>query len=475
MPFPQSAQNLAFALLFVALVVTSFLRARYFLFVAGMLLPLVHPRMAVGIGLDWYKLVGPIAIMLLFLGRKRGIGPGKTKATWFHMFVAYAVVLSAIWMVAEYNWLQRWRVAAALELGGGLAQTYLKMPVQLGSFLGQALCVYIVPAWASDDRDVRTAIYGYAAGCGLSLFAGLFSWAVTGAGTIARSADRGDLDIGEVGVNRLGGLSGEPKFLGACLAVLCAFALATLLFGRGADIKRARQGLFVFGAGLFMTFSTSSWVAFLAAAGVTFILAIRRLPAYKTVVIALLLGTAVAAASTVAFVTAAVEKRFSSRLQKRFLRKHKDAYVFYMYQDNPASAVFGYGLGGGDFAVIPYIEWLHLKYKRTPTPGVTAVRLWADLGTVGLLILGGIGLAWYRRLCRKGDPESGTFVLSGMAAALACGATGLSGYFFLAGAALARGELRQRHPRNMPLEPDPRPAQGLSGSTPPPLPAATRS
>ncbi|MEZ4223832.1 MAG: O-antigen ligase family protein [Polyangiaceae bacterium] len=433
-----------FILMFVTLCASAFFSVRWFLFGLGFVLPLMLPRLEVGVGLDWYKLVGPLAIVLGVLARARGVGLGRSFLKPFLFVIAYAMVVSAVWMFIEYNFLERYRLAAAMEMGGGIAQYRYKMPVQLGSFLGQVLAIFAVPLWARNALQARTAILGVLFGCSVSAGSGAVHAVLRGSGTVNTAEMTAALSIGEVDVNRLGGLSGEPKLLGACLAVVLVYLLARQLFGAAAQSRR-NLALFLAGSlALFWTYSTSAWAAATLGIATTVILSLRLAKPSRLATVLVLAGIAATAAVSVGVVASILDSRVTDRVfgEQNELGLQKDVYVLEAFRDNPWDALFGYGLGGGDFAAIPYVEWLHLKYKRTPTAGVTIVRILGDLGVVGVSMIVGIGFWWRRRAlkARKVMAEA-AFIVGGLLAALFCSLIALSLYFYLAGACLALAAL----------------------------------
>lgn len=432
-----------FALLMAVLLGTALARPRWFLFMLGLTIPLMTPRLEVGIGLDWYKIVGPLAIMLSVLNRRGAIGLRKTRTNWMLSYVAYALVVTCVWMFVEYSFLQRYRLAAAMEMGGGIAQNMLKMPVQLGSVLGQVAAIFAVPLWANSLRDCHVAIYGVASGVALSIGAGLAGWVLFGVATINISGPGGVLVYSDFTLSRLGGLSGEPKFLAMSIAMVLACALSYDVFGSGK--RRVTWAVVLLVGALFLTGSTSGIGA--AAAGVAAIclLALANPGRSRLGTLLVLVVSGVIVITGVGFVGAVLESRVVERLfgDAGDLDQQKDMYVFRIFADEPANAIFGYGLGGVDLAVIPYVEWIHLKYKRTPTPGVTVVRLLGDLGIVGLVLLSGIATAWSRLLKRAGDLVGASFMIAGLAVAMLGSLMGITVYLFIAGALLTAAALRR--------------------------------
>jgi hypothetical protein len=275
-------------------------------------------------------------------------------------------------------------------------------------------------------------------------------------GTINAPIGAGGLEYEGVSVMRIGGISAEPKVLGSAAAVVFAYLLAQQLFSAHAERRRVAVLLVASVVVLFLTYSTSGWAAALGATAVAVTLSLRYVQRTRIGVL-LLIAAGVLLLSSVGFVASMVNNRLTSRIfgETAELSLMKDMYVFDAFRDNPFDAIFGYGLGGADMAVLPYMEWLHLKYKRTPTPSVTAVRMLGDLGVVGCALLGLIVASWSRRLVRMGESAGGAFILMGFTAAILCSTVALSVYFYTAGAMLALAALRSSEfaeaPEQMPV------------------------
>lgn len=446
MMIPVGVEASLFGLVVVLVVFAALTSAERMMFLCGAVLPLMTPRLSLGIGIDWYKVVGPLAVALVFFRTARRGEPHAARVPGFGTFLLYSVIVTGVWMVLEYNVLQRYRVAEAMDLGGD-GQTIYKMPVQLGSFVGQAVCVYIAPTWARSLREARAGVAGFLAGCAVSSAVGLAAWVVFGSGTINSRPERGAVPLGEVEFSRLGGLSGEPKFLGACLAMAVTLALTTLIFrgpGPGTSVRAPRALLVASVLVLAATLSTSAWAAAGGAFVVVSILAFARWRESRVMPLVLVWGVAFLLVSGVGIVGALVEARFVNRLfgQASEISKQKDFYVYEVFRDNPTDILFGYGLGGGDLAVLPYMETLHLQYRRTPTPGVTGVRLLADLGVAGVVLLCVSVMRWFGLLMRARLVPHAVFAIAGLAAALSSSIIGLSSYFFLLGCALVEANVQ---------------------------------
>ncbi len=437
-------ENALFLTYFVALVVAAMVRRTAFLFLLGAAFPLIVPRLNVGIGLDWYKVAGPLAVGLALLRRQRGQLFGASRAPLALWIIIYAAVVTLIWMYFEYTVLERYRLAEAMETGMGSAQTKLKMPVQLVGVVGQFMAVLAVPLWARSLKDCRAAMMGLMSGTAVSVLAGGVYWLGTGLATVLTTGEEGTLVLGAVTFPRLGGLTGEPKHLGVVAALLLIYVVSERLLRSSLRLTRGWWVAALL-AVVFLTFSTSAWAALAMGLAVVVALALFWAGGRQIAVALMVGGLAVVLVSSVGFIASVVESRFINRLfGEGDLEQQKDMYVFLAFRDQPLHSVFGYGLGGADLAVTPYMEWLHLKYKRTPTPGVTGVRLLGDLGAVGLALIVGVALSWAQTLRRRMDRAAASFVLGGLVCCLTGSIIGLSVYFFIAGALLAAAALKQQ-------------------------------
>lgn len=437
-----STEAALFGVLVVVLTTIGLFSRRHFLFGVGLLLPLMMPQIQAGVGIFWYKVLGPLAC-LIALVRGAGGGLRSSRVSVFGWVLAYSIVLSAIWMVLEFNYLHRYRLAAAMEMGGGVAQYEWKMPVQLVGFIAQALILFVVPLCARSLRDAKAASTGLFAGVATSVVVGLLHVVAFGSGTFNTPEETAVLILESGSLNRIGGLSGEPKLLGSVLAVVAVYFFSRVVFSSGRAGRRDLYAFALSSLGLFLTYSTSAWVA--AALGVVAatLLALRRVSASRFVSLLTLMGVALLLLSSIGVVAVTVQSRIVDRLfgDSGELSKQKDMYVFDAFADQPLNSVFGFGLGGADFAVIPYVEWLHLQYKRTPTPGVTGVRMLGDLGIAGMLLFATVGGYWARVLRSRNDGPGAVFIVSGLIVAMSCSTMALSAYLFLAGTVLAVSHL----------------------------------
>lgn len=437
MDLSSSSFPFLFAVVLLIWLTAHFVSTKWFLFITGMLVPWVVPRLDIGIGLDWCKIVGPIALGLLVFRRRRSPGPMPTG---MGAFIGYSVAVSVVWMVLEYAILHRYKGASAMGLG--LAQSYYKMPVQLGSFVGQLLVLYIVPTRATTREEAMAAVRGYAFGVLVSFAFGVLLYLTTGQGMFGRTG-MGILEIEGTTLARIGGLSGEPKFLGILVAILLIWELSGAAFG-----ARRRAMIVASAVVLFATLSTSAWAG--AVVGGLAILALCfRYPSKANWGIWSIIGVTVLGLLTVgSILTVVMTERFTQRLfgEKSEVGRQKDSYVFNAFAEAPIHGLYGYGLGGGDLAVIPYVPPEELAYQRTPTPGVTGVRILGDLGLIGLSLVIWMAWTWSKQLARQGNLQGAAFALGGLLTVFFGSLLAFSGYLLIMGAVLTAARLEQpRH------------------------------
>lgn len=452
---PSSVEAFAFAAVLVTLVVLNHIAPRRFLALSGFLIPLITPGLTVGVNLFWFNIIGFVSLALLPL-TKQAPGLKATRGTGLVLLAAWAIAVTLVWMTLEYTILERYRLAA--KLGLGPAQTVYRMPVQLISFLFQLLTFYIVPSRARDAADVAAAERGFFWGCLTSLAVGVALSLVTGVGMLG-DRERGVISILGVRVPRIGGLSGEPKNLAAFLTVAFAFLLSRYLYLRTTP-RFLRTYLVIVVAGVFVTFSTSGWVGFVAAVAVAIALGTQRLRQVRGKTELLVVAFGLLLAAQLPFVTTSVTDRIYVRLfdpDKQEIDESKDAIIRDLYEDNPELVPFGFGLGGADLEATPYVLTRaayakQLQYIRTPTAAVTGVRLFGDIGIIGLCIFTYVVVRWMRELRSVGLPHLSAGVVAGYAGSLLVSFNAVGAYLFLCGAALATSRmLRRRQARSTPL------------------------
>ncbi len=391
-----------FALLGLALALLM-RRPRQQLWLCGFILPLYFPGLELGVSLRWYLVLGPYILALAFLMGERPKHFSILRGFW--PLLAWATAITVVWSMAEYGMLQRYRLAQMLGLGAG--QTIYKMPVQYLSFVLPALAATIVPLRAKTPSQAWAIVNGFLAGCATSVLGGVLMYITTGKAWNGES----EIALGEgVSVSRLGGLSGEPKMLGAWLVV--ALLLTNLRFA-GARTVAQQQFWFLaflfFGGALFLTFSTSSYLALAAAMAFLALASLARglrsgrvllLPAL--VVLAGLVGMGSTEVGRGVF-----QRRIAERLWDRptYLVARKEDFTRLIMQEKPWFAATGYGLGGADLEATWQMSYntmfsKQLRIVKTPTPMQSGLRLFGDLGLIGLGLWAFAIFGWYRTIRR---------------------------------------------------------------------------
>ncbi len=417
-----------------------------YLFLCGFLLPLMTPGLSVGINLLWYLLVGPLSLLLLAFSPQRS----ASRAAGFEVnwLIIYTVVVSGIWMCFEYLDLERFRWAEAIDLGA--AQAVYKMPVQTASFVFQLLAFYVVPARARTVEQAGAGVSGLLAGCVLSIVTGLLLSVTTGTGMFAPPG-RGVIEIGESHVVRIGGLSGEPKMLGAFLVIVASFLLASFI--AEGKTRRGRRHFYLFlfvVAGLALTYSTSAWLGFAAMMSVFMPMLLFHRKRARWALFWVVGTVGVAAGTQIPLVSEAIELRVEQRVfnpETREIERSKDYYVVDVYSEKPQHMLFGFGLGGLDLEAIPHLlrdpkYAAERQYVRTPTPSVNFMRLLGDIGIAGLAMLSWIVYRWRRRLRMAGEAIFALFIISAFFGLMFVSINAIACYVFLCGAVLTHARLR---------------------------------
>ncbi|MER3390665.1 MAG: O-antigen ligase family protein, partial [Microcella sp.] len=440
MTVPAFFNAALFGVVAVALLLLSATSTKKFLFGCGFVMPLFTPSLTVGVNLYWFNIIGLVALVTL------PVAPTKARS-WnisrpFLYFVGYVMVVTVIWMAAEYGSLERYRLARYIGLGP--AQTLYKMPVQLAGFMMQCAAFFIIPARATQRQDIYAAFRGYLGGIAVSVAAGIVLLLVTGSGVID---ERGALTFSAGGamLTRIGGLSGEPKTLGAFIVVGLGLLVAYGVVHPSKEdtiVRRPTPWILAFACALFFTFSTSAWLAF---AVVLVVLMFTRERVRRRASLLLVLVAAIAIVPQVPVLRSVVEERITKRVfadDTQELEGSKDNYVLDVYRAKPHFVFIGFGMGGTDLEATPFLlrerkYELQLQYVRTPTPSTTGARLAGDLGLVGMLLLVYCGFSWSARLRRGRLTPLAVFVLSTGAGIMFQSFNSVAAFLFLCGGGLA--------------------------------------
>lgn len=446
MVIPASTQIALFGLTTAVLMWASVRSPRAFLAMVGFLIPLASMNAKVGINLFWFILVGPLAITLLPLAPRAYSLTRVASDMW--IFLAYVAGLSCFWMVAEYFYLHRTSLATSAGLGSG--QSTYRMPVQFFSFIFQSMALFVIPMRARNHGDVRAGFVGIGTGLVVSIIVGLLL-SLAGIGMLNADVERTQIEVGGRNILRLSGLSNEPRHLGAFLVVAFPFGLAAFHSVTGRD----RHRLVVAGSlcilGIFLTFSTSSWIGFATAICVYMMFSLfdrgRKRLAW------LVLGAVVALLTVMssAFVRDAVETRLQHRLEEYETRggiqSQKDDLLLEVFEANPEHLILGFGLGGYDFEALPYaLRRRYWDHGMTPTPTSTAGRFLGDLGLVGLLMFIAVTWRWARRVRATLGANWAAAIPMSLAGLFFVSQMAYTAFLFLCGGLLTAAHLRKAPP-----------------------------
>lgn len=417
---------------------------RRHLFALGFLLPLMVPAIQIGVGIYLFSLVGLLSVAgLLMTGKKprdlRVLGGLRPVVAWI-------VFITSAWAIAEYGFLHRYEYAIALGLGAG--QSTLKMPAQLVSMALLMFAAVAVPFRARNERDVYSAMYGYLTGVAVSFVVGVISYLLTGRG-FARAVT---VEFEAFSLTRIGGLSGEPKMLGAYIVI--ALGLALTLHARA---PRARRMFWLviygmLGVALIATLSTSAWLAFavliIALLLVGAITGRRGRSTHGLAAMTLLLGTLVGISTDTG--RELIQRRVIQRVFDPFTTEvttSKESYLSKTLNEKPAFALTGFGMGGADLEAGRHVSedlkyHLHLQYVRTPTPGVSGVRLLGDIGIIGMVLFSMLAWRWAAVAHRERSTRAwAPFIVATFVAQMFMSFNSLSSWFFLAAAAARLGSI----------------------------------
>lgn len=441
-----------FGIATVTLILSHFFKPRIFLSLTGFLIPMMSIQLSLGINILFLTLVGPLSLILVLSSPRKNKRPVRVSA--YSRFVTYVVVVSMIWMLLDYIVLHRY--AQSEILGLAIAQTKLKLPVQLLGFLCQLSAFWIVPMRARSISDISSATNGFVFGCLSSVSIGLLLSVTTGIGVIGRPSGA-NFQIDGGAVSRIGGLSGEPKHLGAMLVIALTFCVSKYAYSRHLK-NRTRQltSITVLAIGLFLTYSTSAWLGFAVALVLLVSIGVwtseqkstSKRRQYLAIIVVLLVGIG----SQANFISNMVQTRITKRVldkETSELEESKDNLVWDIYSDRPFFALIGFGMGGTDFEALPYFlndpkYAAHHQYGRPPTPATNGMRLLGDIGIIGLLLLSLAILEISKKLRVAGNHVLAMFGISGLAGLMFVSMNAVSAYLFLVGAGVASLQVRNK-------------------------------
>lgn len=440
MELTEGVRLLIFGLAAITLVVSRFTNTSIFLGVAGFLLPLASLRIGLGVNLTWAQLLGPLAIALSVLTKKKPARAITLRAA--APFLAWAILVSLLWGIAEYSVLERYLDAEARGLGG--AQAYYRIPVQTASYLMQFSAVAVVPISAQTRAEVNASLNGVILGVVVSIGAGMIGLALGLGGMITEGGQQVQVNVGATRAFRLGGLSQEPRHLGAFIVTVLPYVLARLGMSRGAGVRLMLLCTFL--GALALTFSTSSWVALVFSA-----LAYSGLALVQRRVLRLAVGLAIGAAGVLLYSQStaaqrAVESRISDRLTESQLEGEKDYFLLTVYGEEPEYLPVGFGLGGFDLEATRYAEpvpiYKPIAFTVTPTSNIG--RLVGEVGLIGIGLFIGMLAVWFRKIrAGIGDAQAVAFA-SSAAGLMLVSSVAFTAFLFVSGACLTLATI----PRN---------------------------
>ena len=372
----------------------------------GFLFPLSGLVFSLGVTWSWTRLMPAILLMGLMVHGGRRVRYG-----WAVGLVVWAGVwTTAFTLLHPEGWT---RVMEAADLGWGPGQTEYRHVAQMMVFSGNILACVFASQLVRTAADRTAGASGLVAGSVASVSVGI--WQCLGLpwlnlGVDASRALNGNLamrehltryDLGPIEVSRLYGLGGEPKHT----AAFCVLAVA-LVLTRG-DRKRALTVLLV---GLALTFSTSGWVAMLCIGGLMAVTSLkRRGHGQRLARVAAVIAAIVAAVFLYdpgkgdVIVTSRMESRLANR-DTALKHEPKEAAFYGLMMDRPELLLFGLGVGVADFWLLDCVDDISRFKKATVTPTYTLSRTLAELGLVGVCLLGGLIASLVRRVSPEHRP-----------------------------------------------------------------------
>lgn len=431
-----------FSFCLLSLIFSNILSTKHFLLLCGFFISLFYPGFQVGVNLFIFQMIAPIAIFF----NLNKIGSAKKRAKGLVYFIVYATILTLIWFVFDLLILERYK--ELINLGLGDAQTFYKLPVQLFSLMASLFAFYIPQLKSRNFDDIMSVERGFIIGAGFSFCIGILLVFTTGVGYIAEEG-KGLIKMVGVSIPRIGGLSGEPKMLGAVLVLLLLLSFSKIIYSENnkEKIRNIKVAIF-FSVGLISTLSTSAWFGFIVGLIVLFVPLPEKLSRKKTSHRFIVMGILVFVGFLVFRFDAAsevIEKRFIDRIygEKNEIRGSKDKLVFDVFRSAPMFLLTGFGAGGFDLAAVkeyttnPEFK-LNLQYIRTPTPSAIGLRLLGDFGLIGIFLLYTAIFKTIRRCFLSNSIQEGRFLFASSIALLFISFNAIAVFSLLWGCAVAR-------------------------------------
>lgn len=439
-------------LLFLLLLLWGAKKDKRFLYLLAFLIPLMSLSVNVGVLLTWQRLIFPIAIFALVLG-KYSLCVEMPAMRFLKILIGYIIILTVFLAVLDYM-NGRWYVLGR-TLGWGLAQSTYRYWIQLGTVIG-IWGVAFIPVWFVHSKDdLKAVMNGYISGNLFSVLLGFYQitalrWGLPGSDfNWFIGAERGAFqDYGASNwlgteVYRLSGLGGEPKHIGSFILSALILILALELFApEEFGVHHAVAKISILTLGMVLTFSSGTWTVSLIILLLLFTWAILKGRGSSILYISVF-GLFIASAflllggeSLQNIVNYRVGNRLSGGVASFAQYEPKDGAFIYFAQENPNQIILGAGAGGLDFRLIPYVYELNPNFLQkggTTTPAYFFTRFLGEFGIVGLLFFMGLITDWLRLLANSPNYTWGRpFVIVAIFALFGATSVSLMGYLLIA-------------------------------------------
>ncbi len=362
-------------------------------YLIGFLLPLYSLSLRIGIEISLYKVLPLIIILISFLYLRNIIfNPVITKYCMM-LFVLFIVTTSIhYYIIYDDGFMQD-------SVWGGLTdvQAYMHMPIQLLTIILLVSNLFMLRNLIYNEISLNKFINGFVDGNIFSVVMGVLLSILYYIGI--------NFEIYKIylvgGVVRLAGLGGEPRHFSSLLVVSVMIRVLnnrTNLF----IIKNQSLKSLILLAGLFISFSTSSWLGFLLML-LYFIISSNHKKIIPNIAIAAVLLLSINSV----FSETIYDKlwgRISNGYSQFAYYAPKDALVIDLLKSNPINLFFGAGSGGADYYIMStgvlanadekiistMIMQAALNNERQASLSASSfvIRYIGDFGIVGLFLLG---------------------------------------------------------------------------------------